>query len=121
MQIDTVKLMCYNNHMYQSLKTSLNSWNDTTTDRQKMQHMYIAIAAVLLVVAGVIGLLNQALGQQLLAITIAAAGIFLINAIAWALLQSFVLFKLNAYPAKKQSSAEVVKSTKAAKKTSKKK
>ena len=84
--------------MYESLKSSLNSWNDTTTDRSKLQHFYIAIAACLLIVAGVIGLLNQSLGQQLLAIAIAAAGIFLVNAVAWALLQSFVLFRLRETP-----------------------
>jgi ammonia channel protein AmtB len=84
--------------MYQSLKTSLNSWNNTTTDRQKLQHMYIASAVFLTVVAGVLGLLNQSLGQQILAIAIAAAAAFLINAIAWALLQSFVLLRLEAKP-----------------------
>lgn len=87
--------MCYNINMYQSLKTSLSSWNEETTDRQKLQHTYVCVAVLLLITAGVIGLLNQPLGQQILAIAIAAAAIFLINAVAWALLQSFVLFRLN--------------------------
>ena len=91
-------LMCYNNSMYTSLKQSLNTWNDTTTDREKLQHLYIAIALSLIVVAGVLGLLNQGLGQQVLAVAIAAAGIFLINSISWALLQSFVLFRLREEP-----------------------
>ncbi len=113
--------MCLNIIMYQSLKISLKSWNSATTDRQKMQHMYVAAAAMLLIVAGILGLLNQDLGQQLLAIAIAAAAIFLINAIAWALLQSFVLFKLSAHPAMTVANTEVAKTTKTAKKTSKKK
>lgn len=91
-------LMCYNRVMYESMKFSLNAWNDTTSDRSKLQHMYIATALALLVVAGVLGLLNQSLGQQILAIAIAAAAVFLVNAIAWALLQSFVLFRLKERP-----------------------
>ncbi len=80
--------------MYQSIKQTLITWTQETDDRQKLQHAYIALAAALLIAAGVIGLLNYPLGQQLLAVAIAAAGIFLINAIAWALLQSFVLMRL---------------------------
>lgn len=82
--------------MYHSLKHSLISWAQHTSDRQKLQHAYIAVAVTLLVVAGVLGLLNYVLGQQLLAIAIAAAGVFLVNAVAWALLQSFVLLRLPA-------------------------
>ncbi|OGL21961.1 hypothetical protein A2707_01245 [Candidatus Saccharibacteria bacterium RIFCSPHIGHO2_01_FULL_45_15] len=81
--------------MYQSFKSSLSSWSEETTDRQKLQHTYVAVAVLLLVAAGVIGLLNQSLGQQILALAIAAAAIFLINAVAWALLQSSVLLRLN--------------------------
>lgn len=82
--------------MYQSIKKSLSNWNDTTTEREKLQHAYIAVAAALLIVAGIFGLLNHSLGQQILAGAIAAAGIFLVNAVAWALLQSFVLLRVSA-------------------------
>ena len=108
--------------MYQSLKSALTTWNNTTSDRTKLQHFYIAIAAVLLIIAGVIGLLNQSLGQQLLAIAIAAAGIFLVNAVAWALLQSFVLFRLRETPViveaprKKSVAASTVRKTTSRKK-----
>lgn len=84
--------------MYESLKTTLSSWNESTSDRNKLQHFYIALAVLLLVAAGVIGLLNQNLGQQILALAIAAAAVFLVNSIAWALLQSFVLFRLRDEP-----------------------
>ena len=80
--------------MYHSLKESLTAWSLETTERQKLQHTYIAIAIGLLVVAGVFGLINQDLGQQILAVAIAAAAIFLVNAIIWALLQSFILFRI---------------------------
>lgn len=80
--------------MYHSFKHTLTTWAKETDDRQKLQHTYIALAGILLMAAGVIGLLNYALGQQLLAVAIAAAGVFLVNAVAWALLQSFVLMHL---------------------------
>ena len=84
--------------MYESIKSSLASWSNTTTDREKLQHLYATSALALLIVAGVIGLLNQALGQQILAVAIAATGVFLVNAVAWALLQSFVLFRIPKHP-----------------------
>ena len=94
--------------MYASIKASLIHWNDTTTDREKLQHAYIATAIVLLVVAGIAGLLNQPLGQKILTGAIATAGILLVNAVAWALLQSFVLLRVTpkekpAQPSKKSS------------------
>ena len=84
--------------MYQSVKESLTRWSVETTDRQKLQHTYITTALGLLLVAGVLGLINQPLGQQVLAIAIATAAVFLINAVAWALLQSFVLLRLTIAP-----------------------
>lgn len=92
--------------MYESMKTSLESWNQTTSERDKLQHLYIAVALFLLIAAGVLGLLNQNLGQQILAVAIVSAAVFLVNAVAWALLQSFVLFRLNAPIEKKQQAAK---------------
>ncbi|MFZ1361197.1 MAG: hypothetical protein WAS27_04205 [Candidatus Saccharimonadales bacterium] len=86
--------------MYESIKLSLQSWNATTTEREKLQHLYVVASVLLLVVAGVIGLLNQNLGQQILAVAIVSAMLFLVNAVAWALLQSFILFRL-AKPGRK--------------------
>lgn len=95
--------------MYQSTKDLLARWDAQTTDRQKLQHTYIALASALLVVAGILGLLNQPLGQQVLAFAIASAAAFLINAVAWALLQSFVLLRLTIQPKKPESKLTVKK------------
>jgi hypothetical protein len=84
--------------MFNTFKQSLLSWNHETTERQKLQHTYIATALILLVGAGILGLINQPLGQQVLAVAIAAAAVFLVNTIAWALLQSLVLQGLAAKP-----------------------
>ena len=84
--------------MLHSVKESLVRWNEQTTDRQKLQHAYAGVATVLVLAAGVLGLLNHSLGQQVLAVSIASAAIFLINAVAWALLQSFILLRLAVQP-----------------------
>ena len=80
--------------MFEPIKDTLIAWNTKHSERAKLQHAYIAIAAVLLVVAGVVGLMNRELGQNILVISILSAGMFLANAIAWSLLQSALLFRL---------------------------
>ena len=84
--------------MYNALKSSLASWNNRTTEREKIQHLYIVLAAGLIVVAGIFGLANQSLGRQILTWALIAAGVFLVNAISWALLQSFVILRVEPTP-----------------------
>lgn len=80
--------------MFTSLKQSLTAWAETTSDRVKLQHTYVVVTIALVVAAGVLGLLNRSIGQQILAVAIASAAIFLVNGVVWALLQSLVLFKV---------------------------
>lgn len=77
--------------MFETLRESFATWNAKTNDRVKLQHTYIVLAVALLVVAGVIGLMNRELGQNVLLLAIISAGMFLINAVVWSLLQSAVL------------------------------
>jgi NADH:ubiquinone oxidoreductase subunit 6 (subunit J) len=81
-------------NMFESVKESLAAWNTKYSDRAKLQHAYIAISVLLLVVAGVVGLMNRELGQNILVVSIIGAAMFLANAIAWSLLQSALLFRL---------------------------
>jgi cell division protein FtsW (lipid II flippase) len=83
-------------NMFEPIKETLISWNTKNGERAKLQHAYIVIAAALLVVAGVVGLMNRELGQNILFIAIISAAMFLANAIAWSLLQSALLFRLPA-------------------------
>lgn len=82
--------------MFESIKQTLESWNSTTTERAKLQHTYIGAAGVLLLVAGVIGLMNRELGQNILAVAVVLAAIFIANAVVWSLLQSALLLRLPA-------------------------
>lgn len=80
--------------MFETLKESVISWNGKTSERAKMQHAYIVAAVVLLVVAGVIGLMNRELGQNVLMVAILSATMFLVNAVVWSLLQSAFFSRL---------------------------
>lgn len=82
--------------MFESLKSSLATWDAKTSERVKLQHAYIIVAVVLLVVAGVIGLMNRGLGQNILIVAIISAAMFLANAVAWSLLQSAFLMRIAA-------------------------
>lgn len=81
--------------MIESFKTSLALWHAKTSDRTKLQHAYIIAAVVLLIGAGIIGLLNRELGQNILSVAILCAGLFLTNAVIWSLLQSAVLSRIS--------------------------
>ena len=77
-----------------SLIQILKSWSDITDSRSKLQQAYLASALALLIIAGMVGLINYNLGPQVLFLALLAGAIFIVNAVAWALLQSFVLLHL---------------------------
>lgn len=80
--------------MHQQLLTYLQQWSKMTNERAKLQHAYVVGGVALLVIAGLVGLVNYNLGQTLMTIALAAIALFLINAVAWALLTAFVLLPL---------------------------
>jgi len=77
--------------MFETIKESLNKWQSRNDDRTKLQHTYIVVSLGLLVVAGIVGLMNRDLGQNILVIAIISAGVFLVNAVVWSLVQSAVI------------------------------
>lgn len=81
--------------MIKALYNALLEWYRSTDDRQKLQHAYVVILIVSLLVAGLVSLLDGPTGQDLLMITSAAGGIFLANAVVWSLLDSIVLGRLS--------------------------
>lgn len=80
---------------------SLIEWNETSTDRVKLQHSYVASAIILIVLAGLVGLVNYELGQQMTTVALIAIGVFLVNLVVWTLLQGIVLMRLTALSEKK--------------------
>ncbi len=94
--------------MFETIRKSVEQWNNTTTERAKLQHTYIAVAIASILVAGLVGLVNYELGQQLVAFALLCAAVFLINALTWALLSGLVIVKLDSQP-KAQAKAQATK------------
>ena len=84
--------------MITALKTMLAEWNTRYSERVKLQHAYVVLSIVGIVVAGLVGLLNYDASRTILRVCFFGLGIFLVNAIAWALLYSLVVNKLPARP-----------------------
>jgi ABC-type transport system involved in cytochrome bd biosynthesis fused ATPase/permease subunit len=80
--------------MFTALYNSLVEWNRNTSDREKLQHTYLTILFVSVVVAGLVSLVDPIAGQDLLVVTAIAAGIYLVNAVIWALLESVIFTRL---------------------------
>ena len=76
--------------MYKFIKQSLSSWSYQKDQRRKLQQAYLTVVFIGLVLAGLLTLLN--VPQSRLAAMIAAgfAVVYLVNGIAWALLEAFV-------------------------------
>ncbi len=80
--------------MFESIKSILLNWNLTTNERQKLQHSYLAITAIVIIVAGIFSLLNAKLGHRIVYIAMVAIGAYLVNAVVWNLLKSSFISKL---------------------------
>ncbi len=81
--------------MYTLIAKTLREWNETRTERVKLQHAYVAFAIGLIVLAGLVGLVDYDLGQQMTAIALLIMAVFFVNLIAWTLLQGIVLMRLS--------------------------
>ena len=81
----------------ESLHTALREWNKRENSFTKLQHTYVAIIVVMLVAAGIIGLVNYSLGQSILFVTVAAVLVFISNGVVWALLNAFITPRLSKF------------------------
>lgn len=87
--------------MFDTLIDSLNKWNSTKTERQKLQHGYIVLTILIVLFSGVISLFNAGLGHKIVLIAVASFATFIINGIIWNLLKSTLIEKLSSKPRKK--------------------
>ena len=78
----------------ETLFSLLREWNKSSNERAKLQHAYLAIIIVLVVLAGLITLLNPLLGNTIVSFAGFLALAFLTNAVLWALLKSFVIDRI---------------------------
>lgn len=89
--------------MYQAIKDMLVDWNATYSERAKLQHAYLLFSVAGIVLAGLVALLNYDASRAILRICFAGLGIFLVNAIGWALLFALVTNKLPARRAQRNN------------------
>lgn len=82
--------------MIQAIKDMLADWNATYSERAKLQHAYLVLSVAGIILAGLVGLLNYDASRAILRVCFAGLGIFVVNAIAWALLFALVTNKLPA-------------------------
>ena len=101
------------------LHASLAKWRNETSDRVKLQHVYLAIAIASVLVAGLVGLVNYDTGQQLVTLGLISLGLYLINTVVWALIDGLLLVRIDRTSRSKKL-ASTRKST-TTKKTSSKK
>ncbi|HYG83791.1 MAG TPA: hypothetical protein VD907_02855 [Verrucomicrobiae bacterium] len=69
---------------------AIKNWSTKTGDRTKLQHVYLALAGVLIIIAGLVSLLNPELGRLIVCLALGALAIFAINGIVWAVLYSLL-------------------------------
>ena len=81
--------------MFQDVLQSLVRWKSSTTDRQKLQHTYLVVSVLVILLAGLVSLVSAEQGHRLATVALIAIGAFLTNAVVWNLLNSAVLSKIN--------------------------
>lgn len=91
------------------LQASLINWRDNTSDRVKLQNVYLALAVASILVAGLVGLINYDIGQQLVTVGLVSLGLFLVNTVAWALIEGLVLVRLSRQATTKKKVAPTTK------------
>jgi hypothetical protein len=84
--------------MLANIQAFLREWNTNTTERQKLQHVYMLLIVVITFVAGLISLTNGVASHNLMRVALVAAGTFVVNGVIWHLLNSFVIFRLGGKP-----------------------
>lgn len=86
--------------MYEVITTSLNKWNATKNERQKLQHLYLVLTFVVVLLAGIVSLFNAGIGHQIVLVALGSIMVFVINALIWNLLKSSLIEKLASKPKK---------------------
>lgn len=80
--------------MNSTIMTLLKQWNTNSTEREKLQWVYLLFIVASVIIAGLVGLINYRAGQTILKFTLLAVIVFAVNAVVWAVLQTAILSKL---------------------------
>ena len=72
----------------------IRDWNKNSSERVKLQHVYVLVIVIVTVVSGLVALIDAELGRQLIKIAGVAVVAFLANAVVWALSQTYIFTRL---------------------------
>ncbi len=81
--------------MLKDFITSLEVWNSTKNERQKLQYSYLVLAIIVIFVSGLISLVNADLGHTAVLFGLFAFAVFVANGIVWNLVNAIILSKLS--------------------------
>lgn len=87
--------------MYKAFIESINTWNTTRNERQKLQAAYLVLGALIVLVSGLLALLNPSMAHTLVTFGFGMLAVFVINGAVWHLLSSIVLSQLKTKPKRK--------------------
>lgn len=82
--------------MMKLLKNILITWNATHSERAKLQYAYVVLAIAGIFIAGLVGLINDAVSQLIVNASLILLGVFVVNMLAWAILYGLLISKIPA-------------------------
>ncbi len=77
------------------LKLSIIEWNSNKNQRTKLQQAYLIVTFIVATAAGLLTLLSVDLGKTLVTVAAVFLAAFVVNAVSWALIDAFVIAKVN--------------------------
>ena len=87
--------------MFETIQEYIQKWNATKTEREKLQSVYFALGSFIVLLSGLLTFVNPTLGYSLVAVGLVLLGAFVMNGVAWHLLASIFLSRINSRPKKK--------------------
>lgn len=80
--------------MFETVRTAIIQWSQRTSDRQKLQHSYVALLLAIVFLAGVVSLFSANRSRQLMYGAIILIITAVTNFVVWGLLKTSLLDKL---------------------------
>ena len=98
--------------MQQTLKNALTDWNSATKERVQLQQIYLGLFVVVILLAGLIGLIDQEISGLLVTFALLCLAAFVVNMLTWALASGLVLQRLQSRSTVRPASSRSKKATK---------
>lgn len=78
------------NEVNNIIQRAINYWRGLDNERQKLQWIYATVAVLGLFIAGLIGLVDMELAQNLLQVVYAATVLLMVNFVVWVIVTALV-------------------------------